>query len=42
MRCLTTFATMLAAVTYAAAHGYVTSVTDDGNTEIGCLPFADP
>ena len=42
MRCFTTFATLLASVTYVAAHGYVTSVTADGQTDSGWLPFTDP
>jgi hypothetical protein len=42
MRCFTTFTTLLASVTYVAAHGYVTSVTADGQTDSGWLPFTDP
>lgn len=34
--------TLFAAITYVAAHGYVTSVTADGQTESGWLPFDDP
>jgi len=42
MRCCTIFTTLLAAVTYVTAHGYVQSVTADGQTESGWLPFSDP
>lgn len=42
MRCIAILATLLSAVTYVAAHGYVTSVTTDGQTESGWLPFSDP
>lgn len=42
MRYFTTFVTLLASVTYVAAHGYVTSVTADGQTYSGWLPFTDP
>jgi len=42
MHRLTIFATLLATVTYVAAHGYVQSVTADGQTESGWLPFTDP
>lgn len=42
MRYFTTFATLFAVVTYVAAHGYVQSVTADGQTESGWLPFTDP
>ena len=42
MRSFAIFATLLAAVTRVAAHGYVLSVAADGHNETGCLPFADP
>lgn len=38
----TILATLLAAVTSVAAHGYVQNVAADGNTESGYLPFSDP
>ena len=42
MRCFFAFATLLVSVTYVAAHGYVTFVTADGQTDSGWLPFTDP
>jgi len=42
MRCFTILTTLLAAITSVAAHGYVTSVVADGQTESGWAPFADP
>lgn len=42
MRCFTTFATLLAAVTCVAAHGYALSIVADGHNETGYLPFSDP
>jgi len=42
MRCFAVLATLLATVTYVAAHGYVISVTNGGQTESGWLPWTDP
>ena len=42
MRCFAILATLFAAVSSVAAHGYVTNVTSDGNSAAGWLPFADP
>jgi hypothetical protein len=42
MRHFTILATLFATVTYVAAHGYVTAVTADGQTQSGWLPFSDP
>ena len=42
MRCFAVLATSLATVTYVAAHGYVSSVTDGSQTESGWLPWTDP
>ena len=42
MHCFSTLVTLLAAGSYVAAHGYVSSLTSDGQTESGWLPYEDP